>query len=138
MTWPEHGDAMTAGATGLRGWCRTVLMTGLCLLALWHYRAGLTADLRVVLQPGSGQEALSPEVRRAIAMLRRHGATRYQLSELGRTPDSREFFERVVEGGYPMRLAPSAPFVLARDAVGVPPGCAEIERDERVSLARCP
>ncbi len=86
-----------------------------------------------VRTPGTGLMALPIPVVGARMLLKRHGVTRYRLSDVLRQDGG--MMQRMEEGLWPVRHDPDAAFVLAARHEHL--GCERIDVAEGIALDRC-
>ena len=96
----------------------------------------LPRQLSEFWRPGAGEWVLAKPVQQALNLLRGHGAKSFRISP-GFAADL-AYPQRLMEGGWPIRLEDAAPWYVALAGEDVPAGCSLVDRGEDALLARCP
>ena len=85
-------------------------------------------------QPRSGEEVLDEHARAAIALLRQNGVTEYYASPGVETV---VWYQRIMEGAWPIRVAASAPVHLYVASEALPRNCTKLGENDGMVLASC-
>jgi hypothetical protein len=101
-----------------------------------YFGQTLPRSLAEIGQPRGGERMLPLPVQDMLTLLRGHGVAGYRVSP--RIAHEPLISQRIVEGAWPIRPDPAAPWYLAFAAEGLPVGCQSLDRRMDVVLARCP
>jgi len=101
-----------------------------------YFTQSLPRELAEFWRPGAGEWVLAKPVQQALIMLRGHEAKSFRMSP-GFKADP-EYPQRLMEGGWPIRLEAGAAWYVAFASEQVPASCSLVERREDALLARCP
>jgi hypothetical protein len=113
----------------------TILLLARVETAMLRHRDAVPAFTEAAA-PGAGLFVLPPQVQVMISMLRTAGADSFRFSEgIGKDGG---MMQRLVEGGYPLRCTPEAPFLVSLEGEAVPPGWTILMHGEGVTLAHRP
>lgn len=99
------------------------------------YNGHSKSALRDLVTPNSGEQVLPPLVRDMLALLRRRNIQEYALS-LQISADL-PLYQRIIELAFPRRVAPTAPYLLARVGEQLPAQCRPVVIEGGVQLAAC-
>jgi hypothetical protein len=101
-----------------------------------YFTQSLPRELAEFWRPGAGEWVLAKPVQQALLMLRSHEAKSFRMSpEFKADP---EYPQRLMEGGWPIRLEAGAAWYVAFAGEQLPAGCSLVEKQEDALLARCP
>lgn len=94
------------------------------------------AEFEAARTPGSGEDVLPPKVRVMIGMLKYFQADSFAYSDAIKANGG--MMQRLVEGAYPIRCTPQAPFLLFLEGEPLPVGWKLLAAQEGVALAARP
>lgn len=100
-----------------------------------YFTQSLPRELAEFWRPGAGERVLAKPVQQALIMLRSHEAKSFRMSPGFRA--DLEYPQRLMEGGWPIRLDAAAPWYVALAGEDVPARCSLAEKREDALLAHC-
>jgi len=92
--------------------------------------------LRQTGTPLAGEQVLPPPVQSMLALIRSNRVASFRYSEaIGANEEIRQ---RLIEGAFPARYEPKAPYLLLVGGEQLPPACKPVASQEGVLLVQCP